>query len=111
MHKNFYTALVLALAFITLPPSLAKAEEYTLTLKNHVFTPKELTVPADQKIKLLIKNLDNTPAEFESTDLNREKIIPPNSDGHVFVGPLSTGHYKFFDEFHQDTATGTLIVP
>jgi len=28
----------------------------------------------------------------------------------VFVGPLDAGSYPFFDDFHRDTTTGTLIV-
>jgi hypothetical protein len=28
----------------------------------------------------------------------------------VFIGPLDKGQYKFFDDFHQDTGNGVLIV-
>jgi hypothetical protein len=27
----------------------------------------------------------------------------------VFLGPLDPGEYKFFGDFHQDTAQGVLI--
>ena len=58
----------------------------------------------------MIKNEDATPEEFESHALNREKIIPGNSEGVVFVGPLDTGEYPFVGEFHEDSAQGKLIV-
>ncbi len=88
----------------------AQAEEAVLTLKDHQFSPKELTIPAGKKVKLIIKNNDATPAEFESHDLNREKVISGNSQAVVFVGPLDAGRYVFFDEFNEATAKGTLIV-
>jgi len=38
--------------------------------------PTVLKVPANQRIKLTVQNLDPTPEEFESHALNREKVIP-----------------------------------
>ena len=102
---------ILCIALLWLPMAvLAATPEFTLTIENHTFSPVELKVPADTKIKLIVINKDSTPEEFESTDFNREKIIMPNSRITVFVGPLKAGHYKFFGDFHQDTAQGTLIV-
>ncbi len=90
--------------------AMAHAEDYVLTLKNNQFSPQELVVPVDKKVKLIVKNLDATPAEFESYDLKREKIIGGNSEAVIFVGPLKAGKYSYFDEFHQDTTKGTLLV-
>lgn len=87
----------------------AQAEDYVLTLKNNQFSPKVLTIPAGQKIKITIKNQDATPAEFESSDMNREKIVGANSEIIVFIGPLDAGSYGYFDDFHHDTTTGTII--
>jgi len=87
----------------------AHAEDYVLTLKNNQFSPKVLNVPAGQKIKLIVKNQDATPAEFESSDLNREKVVSANSEIVVFIGPLNPGTYGFFDDFHRDTTTGTIV--
>ena len=41
--------------------------------------------------------------------LNREKLVPPGQTVTVFLGPLEPGEYKFFGDFHQDTAQGVLI--
>jgi len=88
----------------------ADLPEFQLTIKDRKFEPAQLTVPADTKFKLRVTNTDNTPSEFESTDMNREKIVLPNSTITVFIGPLDKGSYKFFDDFHQDTGKGVLVV-
>ncbi len=87
----------------------AHAEDFVITIKDHQFAPKELTVPAGQKVKLIIKNQDATPAEFESSDLNREKVVGANGEITVFVGPLDAGRYAYFDDFHRATTTGVII--
>ena len=101
-------AITAAAVIVAAVPALA--ETYTLVLKDHSFEPRTLEVPAGQKFTLIVKNQDGTPAEFESDDFKREKIIPGNSEAKINVGPLKPGSYSFFDEFHQDKANGTLIV-
>jgi hypothetical protein len=66
-------------------------------------------VPAGQKIRLEVRNTDDTADEFESTDLNREKLVAPGSAITVFLGPLDAGSYKFFGDFHRDTAQGVIV--
>lgn len=88
----------------------ADIPEFQLVLKNHSYQPAELTVPADTKIKLVIRNEDAAPEEFESTDFNRETIVLPNHTVTIFVGPLRAGNYGFFGDFHRETAQGRLIV-
>src|SRR5512141_679544 len=83
--------------------------EYTVSIHDHRFSPVELRVPAGKKIKLLIDNQDASAEEFESHELNREKVIPGKAKLPIFVGPLSPGRYPFFGEFHQQTARGELI--
>ena len=104
---------VSGLVFAALLANVARGADlpvYKLIIKNHAFQPAELTVPADTKFKVLVINQDTTPSEFESNEFNREKIVLANSSVTVFVGPLSKGRYKFFDDFHQDTGNGVLIV-
>lgn len=100
-------SLLLALAGVAVAENMP---EYTLVIKNHLYEPSELHVPAGTKIKLIVRNEDATPEEFESTDFGREKIVPPNASITVFVGPLKAGTYGFFGDFHQATAQGRLIV-
>lgn len=89
---------------------LADVPEYKITIKDHKFTPENLEIPADKKVKLIIDNQDKTAEEFESHDLNREKIIKGNRKGIIFVGPLKAGVYEYFGEFNPDTAQGTITV-
>ena len=103
-----YTAASIALG-AALFMAAAHADDYVLTLKNHQFSPHELTIPAGQKVKIIVKNEDATPAEFESSDLNREKVVSANSAINVFIGPLDAGRYGYFDDFHRDTTTGVII--
>ena len=83
--------------------------EATVVISGHRFTPAELKVPAGRKIRLTVINNDATPEEFESYELNREKVVSGNGRITVFVGPLSPGRYPYFGDFHQDTAKGSLV--
>jgi plastocyanin len=87
---------LLFIPFLTFATDL----EYKITIRDHHFEPSELRVPAGKKIKLTINNQDQSAEEFESHELNREKVIPPKSTGFVFIGPLSPGRYPFFGDFH-----------
>ena len=88
----------------------ARADDLpTLVFRNHRFVPNRIEVPAHVKFRLRVQNSDDTADEFESTDLNREKLVPPGGSITVFLGPLDPGEYRFFGDFHQDTAQGVLV--
>lgn len=91
-------------------PVLAKTKEFILTLEGHVFTPSQLVIPANEKVKLIIINNDPVAEEFDSFDLNREKVIFAKKKATIYIGPLSEGHYEYFGEFHPNTARGYIIV-
>jgi plastocyanin len=101
-------SLTLALALSPLLAFAADAE-IAITIKDHQFIPAEVRVPAGKKIKLIIENQDATAEEFESHELNREKIIAPRSKASVYIGPLNQGNYPFFGEFNAATARGVVI--
>ena len=102
--------LIACLALATFSGGMAAdLHEATLVISGHRFVPAEMTVPAGRKIKLTVVNNDASPEEFESYELNREKVVAGNGRIVVFVGPLSPGRYPYFGEFHMDTAKGTLI--
>lgn len=83
--------------------------EVEVILKDHLFYPAQIEVPAYKKIKLIIRNQDNTPEEFDSFDLNREKVIFANRAASIFIGPLQPGEYHFFGEYSPNTAQGVVI--
>ena len=101
--------LSLSIGLITSLPVFAKTPIIEIRIKDHLFYPAEVVVPANTKVKLLVINQDPTPEEFESYELNREKVIVGNSKAIIFVGPLDPGRYPFFGEFNMSTALGTLI--
>jgi high-affinity iron transporter len=90
-------------------PSVRADDLPVLVFHNHRFEPARLEVPAHQKFKLLVKNSDDTADEFESDDLKREKLVAPGKTITVFLGPLEPGEYKFFGDFHKNTAQGVLV--
>lgn len=106
MKRYFVALAMLALC----GAAFAADHEATLVIRNHKFEPATLAVPAGVKIKLLVENQDPTPEEFESNDLNREKIVLGKGKITIYIGPLDPGKYGFFGDFHQETAQGVLIV-
>ena len=103
--------LVIAMLVASVASAVAATvPEYTLTIRNHRFVPAEITIPAKTKVKLIVVNEDASPEEFESHELNREKIVTGKGRITVFIGPLKPGRYPFFGEFHADTAKGVVIV-
>jgi hypothetical protein len=88
-------ALLLALA------ARVRAEERSVALANaeHGFAP----------LRLEVTNQTAAAIEFESFELNRERVVPPGQTVAVYVSGLSPGRYEFFDDFHQERR-GALVV-
>jgi hypothetical protein len=110
--KPTRTVLRFAFALLAISASTAFASDdsYTLTLKDHKFSPADLTIPAGRKVKVSVKNLDSTPAEFESDDFKAEKVIPAGKQADIFIGPLRAGTYEFHDEYHEAESKTRLTV-
>jgi hypothetical protein len=82
---------------------------FEIEIRDHLFAPAEFIIPAGKKVKLIVYNRDPTPEEFESYELNREKVIMGFSKAIIFIGPLKPGEYPFFGEFNPKTAQGRII--
>lgn len=106
-----FPLIAISMLFVAAQTSAA-GDAYTLTIENHVFSPKEIKVPAGQKLRLLVVNKDATPAEFESKPLSREKIIAAKSSATILIGPLKPGRYAFVEEYHEKEAgaQGVIVV-
>lgn len=109
IRNNLRTVLTM-LCMLLAQPSMAGTPVIELRIKDHLFFPETLEIPADTKVKLLVINEDPTPEEFESYELNREKVIPGNRKAVIFIGPLPAGEYPFFGEFYPKTAQGKVVV-
>src|SRR5882757_6084685 len=93
--------LTTIVAFSALLGGIASAradDPPTVLFRNHHFEPARIEVPAHTKFQLKVHNSDNTSDEFESTDLNREKVVEPSETITVFLGPLDPGEYRFFGD-------------
>jgi hypothetical protein len=91
----------------------ALAQEPTVVpvlLKGHRFVPAELAAPANKPIVILVTNQDPTPAEFESKSLRVEKVVTGGARISVRVRPLPPGRYRFYDDYHEKTTEGFLVV-
>ena len=90
----------------TSAPALAADDSFALSIQGHRFSPTDIEIPAGKKVTLIVKNLDATPEEFESTDLRREKVVSGGDEITVYIGPLRPGRYEFFGDEH-----GRLVLP
>src|SRR3954453_13585647 len=89
-------AIVLAWAFLATSPAIpgtggAGAQELRLVIRNHIFEPAELRVPAGKRVSLSISNEDPTPEEFDSSALKVEKDIPGRPGAAVGCGRVGPG--------------------
>lgn len=94
-------------------PLHVDAEElaaYPLTVENGRFTPETLNIPAGQRFKIVVTNKGPGAEEFESLELKKETVLAPGVTRAVVFAPLKPGVYKFFGEFHPDTAKGQIVV-
>ncbi len=106
-----YAALLAALFVFPMGNQAYAADtSFALTLQKHKFSPSELTIPADTKVKISVKNLDKETAEFISDDFKGGKVIPGGKEASFFIGPLKAGTYEFHDEYHEAPSKSRLTV-
>ncbi len=48
----------------------------------------------------ITRKMRDAASAFESYELHREKVVPAGQEIVVFIGPLCTGSYEFFDDFN-----------
>lgn len=104
--------LLATVAASLLLPAMGHAEEipvFRIEIKDGVITPPRLEVPANRPFKIELYNTGDTPAEFESTELHREKVLAPHSASFIVIRRLDPGEYKFFDDFHLDAQPAVLV--
>ncbi len=102
---------VATLALASAPFALAEDPvTVSVALKDHRFVPAELSAPANKPIVVELTNQDSTPAEFESKALRVEKIVAGGAAVKVQLRALKPGRYRFFDDYHEATTEGFLVV-
>lgn len=109
MKNLFQCQALISLLFLS-HITFASKPIFETEIINHLFTPSVIEIPKNTKVKLIIYNRDDTPEEFESYQLNREKVVMGKGKIVVFIGPLEPGVYPFFGEFNPKTAQGEVLV-
>ncbi len=82
---------------------------FRIELKDGVVTPSRLEVPAQRRFILELHNIGQTPAEFESRDLRKEKVLAPGTSSTLVIKTLDPGEYDFFDDFHPNAPAAVLV--
>ena len=110
-RPSVWMALMIGVGVGGAVPQSAQAQDdpYVLTFKDNKLEPAELQVPAGKEFRLVVKNADQTPEEFESEDLQLEKVIAGGSEAEFTIKALEPGSYEVFGEFHEDTAKGHVV--
>jgi hypothetical protein len=104
--------IVLALALLPASTLGARAEEeplFRIEFNDGKVTPQRLEVPAKTRFRLELHNLGKEPAEFESKELRKEKVLAPGASSILVIRTLDPGEYDFFDDFHLDTPPAVLV--
>ncbi len=107
---NLLTLIIMVGIALLISSVAAADEEIALTIQEHRFIPNEINIKSGTKVKLVVTNKDKGAEEFESSDLNREKLIHPGQSITIHLPQLKPGTYEFFGEFHPETAKGKIIV-
>lgn len=100
--------LVFTLCFAPLLQAEAMPE-FSLLIRAGHFIPETLEVPANTRFRLRIRNEGPGAEEFESVELRKEKVLAPGAESSLVFQPLKPGSYRFFGEFHPDTAQGRIL--
>ncbi len=111
--RNRRILLAACLAILSIRPPVAVAEDMPtlqLTVKDGHFYPETVEAPAGKKFRIVVKNEGSSPEEFESLELRKETVLAPGVTRSVVFAPMKPGTYKFFGDFHPDTAKGRIIV-
>ncbi len=104
-------ALILSVFCLCAPwPGWAADEPvFQIEMKDGVITPSRMEVPAKTRFKIIVKNTGKMPAEFESTELRKELVVPAGSEAPMIIRTLDAGEYKFFDDFQPSAPPALLI--
>lgn len=109
LFSNALLAVLSAMLLNSLPAQAQDMPTVNLVIRNGHFLPAILEVPANTKFRLVIKNEGPGAEEFESVELRKEKVLAPGVTSFLIFQPLKPGTYKFFGDFHPETAQGQMV--
>jgi plastocyanin domain-containing protein len=107
-HLLLVAALWLGLGWAADGHAQSALPSHEVSIRDGVFRPSRIEVPAGQRIKIVLRNEGPGPLEFENADMNIEKILGAGGTSFVVLPKLKPGEYEFVDEFNM--VTGVLRV-
>ncbi len=102
---------VCAVFIVTGSASAQEPQEpvFRIEFNNGKVVPQRLEVPANTRFILELHNAGTEPAEFESKELRKEKVLAPGASSTLVIRTLDPGEYDFFDDFHLDEKPAVLV--
>jgi hypothetical protein len=99
-------------ALLAAAPAASRAEDeptFRIEFRDGAISPLRIEVPAKTRFRLELVNAGETPAEFESIELRKEKVLAPKSESVMVIRTLDPGEYAFFDDFHPGAPPAVLV--
>jgi hypothetical protein len=108
-HHRYMLAFLLCFLAVAAPARAEEEQSFRIEFRDGKIEPLRLEVPAKSRIRLQLVNLGDTPAEFESTELRKEKVLAPKSESVMVIRTLDPDEYSFFDDFHPGSPPAILV--
>ncbi|MCI4679747.1 cupredoxin domain-containing protein [Rhodoblastus acidophilus] len=105
-------ALLCLIVLLGAPAGAARADDaptFRIEFADGKFEPRRLEVPANKTFEIELVNKGKGPAEFESKQLHKEKVLAPGATTTMVIRNLDPGEYDFFDDFHPETPPAVLV--
>lgn len=99
---------ILVLAATAFPALAGDEPTFRIEFRNGLIFPGRIEVPAKTRFRLELVNTGEMPAEFESFELRKEKVIAPGSEAVMVIRTLDPGEYLFFDDFQPGSPPAIL---
>jgi hypothetical protein len=104
------TLALMLCGVLSVATALAEDEPvFQIEFRDGNVSPLRIEVPANRRFKIELRNSGATPAEFESNELHKEKVLAPDSTSVLVFRTLDPGEYPFFDDFHPDAPKAVLV--
>ena len=83
---------------------------FEIVVRDGVFKPARIEVPAGRRVKLVLINEGPGPLEFENDEMHIEKVLSAGARSFVVLPKLKPGEYDFIDEFNPITGELKVVV-
>jgi len=82
---------------------------FEVVVRDGVFIPARIEVPAGRRVKLVLINEGPGPLEFENDEMRIEKVLNAGARSFVVLPKLKPGQYDFADEYNPITGEFSVI--